>query len=108
MPSPAQEYSLEHHLLDRLKFCGMQRENLADLVSIVVSLQNKYSITPFRIAVHGKAIRDRLTVRFLLESTTLNKLMSILHDTPRLVAITMQPHGLPRATRFEVSLTLGD
>ena len=46
MATPATLFSLEHHLLDRLKFSGVEKENLADLVSIVVSLRNKYGITP--------------------------------------------------------------
>ena len=41
MVSPAREYSLERHLLEHLKFGGMQKENLADLVNIVASLKNK-------------------------------------------------------------------
>jgi hypothetical protein len=39
MVSPAREYSLEQHLLERLKFSGMQKEKLTDLVNIVTSLK---------------------------------------------------------------------
>jgi len=35
MVSPAREYSLEQYLLERLKFSGMQKENLTDLANII-------------------------------------------------------------------------
>ena len=53
MVSPAREYSLEQHLLERLKFSGMQKEKLTDLVNIVASLKIKYSIVPCAVAVAG-------------------------------------------------------
>lgn len=46
MVSPAREYSLEQYLLERLKFSGMQKENLIDLVNIIASL--KTSTASFR------------------------------------------------------------
>jgi hypothetical protein len=61
MVSQAREYSLERHLLEHLKFGGMQKENLADLVNIVASLKNKYGIVPFAAAVQGEPIRYALT-----------------------------------------------
>jgi hypothetical protein len=65
MVSPAQEYSLEQHLLEHLKYIGMQEENLADLVNIVASLNNKHSIVPFAVAVQGEAVRYAITARYL-------------------------------------------
>jgi hypothetical protein len=47
MVSPAREYSLEQHLLERLKFSGMQKEKLTDLVNIVTSL--KISTASFHV-----------------------------------------------------------
>jgi len=46
MATPAREYSLEYYLLEHMKYRGIDRENLADLVSIVVGLKNKFGITP--------------------------------------------------------------
>jgi len=50
MVTAVREFSLEHHLLDCLRHSGMDCENLADLVSIIVSLKNKYGIQPFTVA----------------------------------------------------------
>jgi hypothetical protein len=52
MVSPAREYSLEPQLVERLKFSGMPKGSLTDLVNIVSSLKNKCSIElvpPFRM-----------------------------------------------------------
>jgi hypothetical protein len=53
MATPGREYSLDHHLLEHLKFSGIERENLADLIAIVVSLKTKYGIVPFAAAAEG-------------------------------------------------------
>ena len=107
MATPAREYSLDHYLLEHMKYGGIDRENLADLVSIVVSLKNKYGISPFAALPHGTPVPDGLTVRYQIESTTLSKLTNIIHDTPRLSAITVIPRGIPAAAQFEVRITLG-
>jgi hypothetical protein len=108
MATPATQFSLEHHLLDRLKFSGVEKENLADLVSIVVSLRNKYGITPVAISPRGMPVPDSVVVRYLIEPLTLNKLANILLDTPRLGGLTVLPHGLPQPTKFEVNITIGE
>jgi hypothetical protein len=65
MLSPAREYSLEQHLLERLKFSGMQKESLTDLVNIVSSLKNEYSIA---VAVQGEPVPNALTARYLMDT----------------------------------------
>lgn len=108
MVSPAREYSLEQHLLERLKFSGMQKENLTDLVNIVTSLKNKYSIVPFAVAVQGEPVPNALTPRYLMDTLLLNKLMNLLLDTPRLASVLVVPHGFPKATQVELNVTLGE
>jgi hypothetical protein len=107
MVTAVREFSLEHHLLEHLQHCGMERENLADLVSIIVSLKNKYGIQPFTVAASAGPVPVALTARYMLQSTMLNKLMNLLLDTPRLHAMTVHPYGYPRRTQFELELTLG-
>jgi len=108
MVSPAREYSLEQYLLERLKFSGMQRENLTDLVNIIASLKNKYSIIPFAVTVQGEPLPTALTARYLMDSLLLNKLMNLVLDTPRLASVLVVPHGFPKATQFELNVTVGD
>jgi hypothetical protein len=84
MVSPAREYSLEQHLLDHLKYSGIRKENLADLVDIAASLKNKNSIVPFTVAVQGEPVPNAPTARYLMDTMLLNKLMNLLsgHATP--------------------------
>ncbi|HWZ99047.1 MAG TPA: hypothetical protein VN025_14910 [Candidatus Dormibacteraeota bacterium] len=108
MVTAVREFSLEHHLLDRLRHCGMERENLSDLISIIASLKNKYGIQPFTVSAFGGTVPTALTARYMLQSTMLNKLMNLLLDTPRLAEMAVRPYGYPRPTQFELILTLGD
>ncbi len=78
MATPGREYSLDHHLLEHMKFSGMERQNLADLVSIVVSLKNKYGIVPLAAAAQGYPEPNALTVSYVIESITLNKILNVL------------------------------
>jgi hypothetical protein len=107
MATPEREYSFDHYLLERLRYSGIDRENLADLVSIIVSLKNKYGIVPFAADAQGQPVSNALSVRYLMESTTLNKIMNILLDTPRMGALAIVPRGIPRSAQFEVNITLG-
>jgi hypothetical protein len=46
----------------------VQKENLTDLVNIVSSLKNKYSIVPFAVAVQGEPVPNALTARYLMDT----------------------------------------
>jgi hypothetical protein len=107
VPVPIRQFSLDHHLLERMRFSGLDKENLNDLISIVVSLKNKYGITPFAATPKGHPVPDGITVRYIMEGTTLNKMMNILLDTPRLAVISVLPRGIPNPMHFEVNIGLG-
>jgi hypothetical protein len=105
--TPGREYSLDHHLLECMKYSGIDPANLADLVAIAVSLKNKYGIMPFAAAAHGHPVPNALTVRYIMEGITVNKIVSIVLEIPRLSALTIMPRGIPRTAQFEVAITLG-
>jgi hypothetical protein len=107
MATPGREYSLDHHLLEHLKFSGMERDNLNDLVSIVVSLKNKYGIVPLAAAAQGSPVTNALRVSYVIESIALNKMLNVLIDVPRLYAITIMPLGIPKTSQFDVDIILG-
>jgi hypothetical protein len=107
MATAGREISLDHNLLEHMKFSGMDRENLADLVSIIVSLKNKYGLMPFAAAAEGHPVPDALAVRYIVDTLTLNKVLSILMDTPRLNTLTLAPRGIPNIGQYEVVVTLG-
>jgi hypothetical protein len=108
MVTAVREFSLEHHLVERLRHSGMERENLSDLISILTSLKNKYGLQPLTVTAAGAPVPTLLVARYMLQSTMLNKLMNLLLDTPRLVELAVRPCGYPRPTQFELALTLGD
>ncbi len=107
MATTVREYSLDYYLFDRMRFSGIERENLEDLVGIVTSLKNKYGIVPFAVTPQGHPVPNTMTARYVVETTTLNKIMNILLDTPRLQQMCILPRGIPRSNQFEVHLTLG-
>lgn len=108
MVTAVREFTLEHHLVERLRFSGMDRENLSDLISILASLKNKYGIQPLTVAASGAPVPTQLVARYMLQSIMLNKLMNLLLDTPRLVELALRPCGYPRPSQFELILTVGD
>ena len=107
MATTVREYSLDYYIFDRMRFSGIERENLEDLVSIVASIKNKYGIAPFALTPLGQPVPNGLTVRYLVETITLNKIMNILLDTPRLSQVSILPRGIPRSNQFELDITLG-
>lgn len=107
MATTVREFSLDYYLLDRMKFSGVEQENLTDLVSIIISLKNKYSIVPFAIAACGEPIPNGVVVSYLMESTMMSKLLNVLLDTPRLSSLTAIPRGIQRSPHFEIKVTLG-
>ena len=107
MASPGREYSLDHHLLEHLKFSAIERDNLNDLITIAVSLKNKYGIVPRSASAQGHPVPNALRMSYVLESVVLNKIVNVLLDIPRLNAITVTPVGIPRSAQFDVDITLG-
>ena len=107
MATPGREYSLDHHLLERLKYSGIDPQNLADLLAIAVSLKNKYGIVPFAATAQGQPIPNALTVSYLMEGITVNKVVGVVLDIPRLSTMKIMPRGIPKSAQFEVQITLG-
>jgi hypothetical protein len=107
MATPVREFSLDYYLFDRMRFSGVEKENLEDLVSIGASLKNKYGIVPFGMNPQGQPVPNGWTARYLIESITPDKMMIVLLDTPRLQTVSISPRGIPKSTQFEVHVTLG-
>ena len=107
MATPGREYSLDHHLLECMKYSGIDPANLADLVAIAVSLKNKYGIMPFAAVAQGLPVPNALALSYMMEGITVSKIVNIVLDVPRLSALTIMPRGIPRTAQFEVVVTLG-
>ena len=107
MATTAREFSLDYYLLDRMRFSGIEQENLNDLVSIVSSLKNKYGLVPFAARAAGQPIPNALTTFYIIDSLMLIKVNSILLDTPRVQSVALVPRGIPKSGQFEARITLG-
>ncbi|HKW57216.1 MAG TPA: hypothetical protein VJN42_07635 [Candidatus Acidoferrum sp.] len=107
MATTAREFSLDYYLLDRLRFSGISQENLNDLVSIVSSLKNKYGLLPFAASAEGQPTPNAITTFYVVDSLMLNKVTSVLLDTPRLHSVTILPRGIPKSGQYELQVTLG-
>ena len=66
MGTPGREHSLDHHLLEHLRYSGIERENLADLISIVVSLKHKYGVVPLTATAQGYAEPNAIRVSYAI------------------------------------------
>jgi hypothetical protein len=42
-----------------------------------------------------------------MEGITVNKIVSVVLDVPRLNAMKIVPRGIPKSAQFEVEITLG-
>ena len=107
MATPVREFSLDQQMLEHLKYCGIERDNLLDLVGLFVSFKNKYGLLPYALAAEGNPVPNALTARYLVDSITLGKVTNALLDVPRLNRVTIIPRGVPKTTQYEVAVTLG-
>jgi hypothetical protein len=81
MATPGRESSLDHHLLERLKYGG-DRSSKPRRPGIVVGLKNKYGITRFEAVALGYPAPSALTVRYDMDSMTINKIASVSSTFP--------------------------
>jgi enoyl reductase-like protein len=109
MATPVREYlpSIDQQMLDHLRYSGIERENLTDLVGIFVSLKNKYGLLPLAMDAESHPVPNAVTARYLVDSLTLNKIAHVLWDTPRLNRVVIQPRGIVKSGQFEIAVTLG-
>jgi hypothetical protein len=103
---PVREYAVDYYLLEKLRFSGLDKENLADLVNIVSSLKNKFGIAPYAAHAEGSPTPNGLTTFYVVDSVAVHKLMNVLLDTPRLEKLSILPRGIPRSAQFELRITL--
>jgi len=99
--------SVDQQMLEHLKYSGIDQENLSDLVGPFISLMKKYGLMPFAMAVESHPVPNAVTARYIVDSLTLNKLPTILLDTPRLDHVTIYPRGIIKSGQYEVAVTLG-
>ena len=101
--------SLEKQLLHALRFSGLEKENLNELVQIVVELR-RGGLDQVRVFPKGQPPRvDGLQVQALVDTGKLSTILNrILTETPRLRGVTVFPYGIPRPEIFQINVDLGE
>jgi hypothetical protein len=101
--------SLEKELMHTLRFSGLDKENLNELVRIVVGL-NDEGLDQMRVFPKGQPpIVDGLQVQALVDTEQLSTVLSqILTNTPRLRGVSVFPYGIPNPEIFQVNVDLGE
>jgi hypothetical protein len=101
--------SLEKELIHALRFSGLDKENLNELVRIVVGL-NDEGLEQMRVFPKGQPpIVDGLQVQAVVDKEQLTTILNqIITNTPRLRGVTIFPYGIPNVEVFQVNLELGE
>jgi hypothetical protein len=101
--------SLEKELTHALRFSGLDKENLNELVRIVVGL-NDEGLDQMRVFPKGQPpIVDGLQVQALVDTEELATVLNhILTSTPRLRGVSVFPYGIPNPEIFQINVDLGE
>lgn len=101
--------SLEKELIHALRFSGLDKENLNELVRIVVGL-NDEGLEQMRVFPKGQPpIVDGLQVQAVVDKEQLTTILNqIITNTPRLRGVTIFPYGIPNVEVFQVNVELGE
>lgn len=101
--------SLEKELTHALRFSGLDKENLNELVRIVVGL-NDEGLDQLRVFPKGiPPVVDGLQVQSVVNTEDVAAVLNrILTSTPRLRGVSVFPYGIPNPEVFQVNIDLGD
>ena len=98
--------SIEKHLLEALKFGGLDRANLAELVRVVVGFNAK-GITPVRVFPNGIPVPDGLRVQATLDAEALAVLANELQVNAAIRGVVIFPYGIPSIDTFQTQIDIG-
>jgi len=101
--------SLEKELIHALRFSGLDKENLNELVHIVVGLNNE-GLDQLRVFPKGiPPVVDGLQVQSVVNTEDVAAVLNrILTGTPRLRGVSIFPYGIPNVEVFQVNVDLGE
>jgi len=97
---------LEKQLFEALKFGGLDKANLAELVRAVVDLNAK-GITPGKVFPRGTPVPDGVTVKTTLNAAGLTALLNELQVNTRMTGVVIFPYGIINPEVFQAEIGLG-
>jgi hypothetical protein len=95
--------SIDKAVLDGLKHSGLNKQNLAELVRIIGTI-NASGVRPIKVLPNGIPTVDGVTVNANINAGQLDTLVGLLTTLPRLDNIRVFPKGIPVIDNFEVGL----
>jgi hypothetical protein len=100
--------AFEQALLRELRFGGLQKENLEELVKIAAGLF-KAGLQKVKGLPKGiPPVIDGLELTGVVDHAAINGLLQrIIQDTPRLTRVSILPYGIPNPEIFRVAVSLG-
>jgi len=99
--------SNEEALMRELRFGGIDKENLKELVGIVAGIQ-KGGLKRFKAFPKGIPVPDGLRVTGVIDAGEANRFLGeILLKTPRLGGVVVFPYGIPWPEIFRVNIDIG-
>jgi len=99
--------SNEEALMRELRFGGIDKENLKELVGIVAGIQ-KGGLKRFKAFPKGIPVPDGLRVTGVIDAgEAIRFLGEVLPKTPRLGGVFVFPYGIPWPEIFRVNIDIG-
>ena len=99
--------SIEERLARELRFAGLDKENLKELVEIAAAIQ-KGGLRRFKAFPKGIPVPDGLRVTGVVEAPELAAFLGkLLPSTPRLGGVVVFPYGIPLPDVFRVNIDIG-
>jgi len=99
--------SIEEALMRELRFGGIDKDNLKELVGIVAGF-HKAGLKKFKVFPKGIPVVDGVRISGLVEASDANRILGeILSKTPRLAAVVAFPYGIPWPEIFRLNIDIG-
>ena len=95
--------SIDKELLTALKYSGLDKSNLTQLVKIVSGF-NKRGIKPTKVFPYGIPYPDGVRVTASLTADRLTAILDVLKGVPRIERIRVFPKGIPFPDIFDVEI----
>jgi hypothetical protein len=100
--------SIEEAVGAELRWCGMDRDNLKELVAIIARLQ-RHGIKKVKVFPKGQPpIVDAVALSGIVDGGDAARVLGeILLQTPRMAGLRLFPYGIPWPEIFRVEVDLG-
>ena len=97
----------EEVLMRELRFGGIDKENLKELVGIVAKIQ-RGGLKKFKVFPLGIPVPDGVRLSGMIDAGEANKFLGeLLMKTPRLGGVVVFPYGIPWPEIFRVNIDVG-